>query len=429
MEVGGNEEACQKGAGGAGKQVAGFQEGREKERESVERRLGFRRSFQQEHGRWLAMVLLERILEAGLCPKAYLENISEYAPVEELFKYGKRSGWSTKEFADTWIVARGIRGREGVTVLLEFSQREYPRWHSGSYVEAFVGFFAQKWREEVQKTGSVSALSHQEGLHAGMSGMNFVQTLNDKENLEALFSNQGVASRLAKFFERPEDVDAAMLMRFYKELVKQPIRMTPKDYIVQIEGARLVGKRSKKEENDTKRGKSVTDGSYSSMDFLRSWANIMTSVFESPEVLFTSALWAKMIACQAKPAETKDLIEYFGLDMDSANKLISQTRGLNWTTLLVCLCEVRQAAPTVTALEDLQSLACWVGAYPERLVAVQKVVDAVVQEGARSKQCYCERVCDVVQEWKRVDEEQLLGRAAKAVRIRKGVKVGCRRGS
>ena len=35
MEVGGNEEACQKGAGGAGKQVAGFQEGREKERERV----------------------------------------------------------------------------------------------------------------------------------------------------------------------------------------------------------------------------------------------------------------------------------------------------------------------------------------------------------------------------------------------------------
>ena len=111
------------------------------------------------------------------------------------------------------------------------------------------------------------------------------------------------------------------------------------------------------------------------------------------------------------------MITYFGLDMQSANRLISQTRGLNWTTLLVCLCEVRQVAPTVTALEDLQSLAFWAGASPERLSAVQEVVDAVVKEGARPKQCYCERVCAVVQEWKRVDEEQLPGRAAKVVWI------------
>ena len=76
-----------------------------------------------------------------------------------------------------------------------------------------------------------------------------------------------------------------------------------------------------------------------------------------------------------------------------------------------------------------KSLAYWVGAYPERMFAVQEVVDAVVKEGARPKQCYCERVCDVVQEWKRVDEEHLLGRAAKVLRIRKGVKVGCRRRS
>ena len=383
----------------------------------MERPFGFCRSCQQGHGRWLAMVILERILEAGLCPKAYLQNISEYASVEELFRYGKKSGWSTKEMADTWIVARGIRGREGVTVLVEFSQREHPCWHAGPYVEAFVGFFAQRWREEVKRTGSVSALSHQEGLHAGKSGMNFVQTLNDKDNVESLFSKQGVASRLAQFFERPEDVDAAMLMRFYRELVKQPICMTPKDYTVQIEGARIVGKRFKKEEKDSKRGQRVTDGSYNSMDFLRSWANIMTSVFDSPEVLFTSALWSKMIACQTKPKETKEMITYFGLDMQSANRLISQTRGLNWTTLLVCLCEVRQVAPTVTALEDLQSLAFWAGASPERLSAVQEVVDAVVKEGARPKQCYCERVCAVVQEWKRVDEEQLPGRAAKVVWI------------
>ena len=379
------------------------------------------------------MALLERILQARLCPKALLQNISEYAPVEELFRYGKTRGWSTKELADCWIVARGIRGREGVIVLLEFSKREHPCWHEHTYVEAFVGLFAHKWRQEVKKTRSVSSLAHQEGLHAGKSGMNFVQTLKDKDNVDFLFSSEGVASRLAGFFERPEEVDAGTLMRFYKELVKEPIRMTPEDFSVQIEGARLVGKRFKRNETDSKREQRVTDCSYNSMDFLRSWANIMTGVFNSPEVLFTPALWAKMIACQTKPAETRELISYFSLDMHSANRLMSQTRGLNWTTLLVCLCEVRQVAPTATALEDLQSLASWVGACPERVAAVEEVVDAVVKEGARPKQCYCERVCAVVQEWKRAEEEQQLGEqvasgerplggvaGVKVVRVRKG---------
>ena len=238
--------------------------------------------------------------------------------------------------------------------------------------------------------------------------MNFVQTLKDKDNVDFLFSSEGVASRLAGFFERPEEVDAGMLMRFYKELVKEPIRMTPEDFSVQIEGARLVGKRFKRNETDSKREQRVTDCSYNSMDFLRSWANIMTGVFNSPEVLFTPALWAKMIACQTKPAETRELISYFSLDMHSANRLILQTRGLNWTTLLVCLCELRQVASTATVLEDLQRLASWVVACPERVSAVEEVVDAVVKEGARPKQCYCERVCSVVQAWKRADDQQQL---------------------
>ena len=355
------------------------------------------------------MVLLERILQARLCPKAFLQNISEYGPLQELFRYGKTRGWSTKELADCWIVARGIRGREGVQVMMEFSKREHPCWHEHTYVEAFVGFFAHRWRQEVKKTRSVSSLAHQEGLHAGKSGMNFVQTLKDKENVHFLFSSEGVASRLAGFFERPEEVDAGMLMSFYKELVKEPIRMTPADFSVQIEGARLVGKTFKRKQTDSKRQQRVTDGSYNSMDFLRSWANIMTDVFNSPEIVFTQALWAKMIACQTKPAKTRELISYFSLDMHSANRLISQTCGLNWTTLLVCLCEVRQVASTVAALEDLQSLASWVGVCQERVAAVEEVVDAVVKEGARPKECYCERVCAVVQEWKRAEEEQQLG--------------------
>ena len=100
------------------------------------------------------MALLESILQAGLCPKAFLQNISEYAPVEELFRYGKTRGWSTKELADCWIVARGIRGREGVIVLLEFSKREHPCWHEETYVAAFVGFLLTSGGRRSRKPGA-----------------------------------------------------------------------------------------------------------------------------------------------------------------------------------------------------------------------------------------------------------------------------------
>ena len=87
----------------------------------------------------------------------------------------------------------------------------------------------------------------------------------------------------------------------------------------------------------------ISDGSYNSMDFLRCFSNIMTDVFDSPEVVFTNALWTKMLQCQSKPAETWQFLSEFGMDMDAANILIAETPDMNWTTFLVCMCEVRQA--------------------------------------------------------------------------------------
>ena len=63
------------------------------------------------------MGLLQRVLNLRICPKAQLGNISEFAPLQELCAFGKEQGWSARQIAGTFLVARGVRGREGVKVL------------------------------------------------------------------------------------------------------------------------------------------------------------------------------------------------------------------------------------------------------------------------------------------------------------------------
>jgi hypothetical protein len=343
------------------------------------------------------MSVLRRILRTKLCPKALLCNISEFDPMKQLFTFAKERSWSPRQLAATYLVGRGIRGREGVQVLHDFCVEETPTWDDNSCVMRFVGVFETKWRQEVLRTGKVSALSHQEHLHAGLSGMNFVETLKERDVLDLLFGPGGIASRLASFFERPEGLDADALLGFYKELVKEPMSMTTTTYFVQTEGARILGKKQKAQGADTKRMPTVSDGSYNSMDFLRCFSNIMTEVFSSPDVLFTPALWSKMLQCQSKPAETKELLSYFDMDMSAANTVIQETPGMNWSTFLVCLCEVRQAMGNdrdsfIWLLEKLE-------VRPWLQEAVDDVVEAIVDEGATSKECYCVRLCAQVHAW------------------------------
>ena len=64
--------------------------------------------------------LLRRVLNLRLCPKADLCNISEFSPVKALFLAGnEKNGWSPLVMSSTYLVARGIRGREGVQVLYD----------------------------------------------------------------------------------------------------------------------------------------------------------------------------------------------------------------------------------------------------------------------------------------------------------------------
>jgi hypothetical protein len=229
-----------------------------------------------------SMSLLRRVLRLQLCPKALLANISEWKPMFALFIFGKVEAWSEKQLAACFLVARGVRGREGVQVVFDFCKANPPMWTDSTYVDGFVDAFEAKWKEQVLKTGKVSALSHQEHLHAGLSGMNFVATLKEEGNRFLLFAENGIAARLAPYIGQPHLLDADVLLCFYQDLVVKPLHMTPKTYFVQIEGAKILGKKHKKDGNgdlDEKKRSTVGEGSYNSMDFLRCFSNIMTEVF------------------------------------------------------------------------------------------------------------------------------------------------------
>ena len=277
--------------------------------------------------------------------------------MKNFFSMARARGWSTETLAGSFLFARGIRGREGVEVLYEFCAKFTSDWRQDHVVMSFVDHFESRWRQEVKRTGMVSALSHQEHLHAGLSGMNYVETLKEAENRMLLFGNGGVAHRLAPFFEEPENLNAELLLDFYTALVEQPFPMATQSYYVQLEGARILGKRPRIQAAAVQtrvplvksRVPKVSDGSYNSMDFLRCFSNVMTSVFDAPEVLFTDALWNKMLECQRKHNEIKDLLGYFDMNVGKANEFISEwrTEGMNWTTFLICLCEVRQPLVTI----------------------------------------------------------------------------------
>ena len=349
------------------------------------------------------MGLLQRILNLRICPKAQLGNISEFAPLQELCAFGKEQGWSARQIAGTFLVARGVRGREGVKVLLAFcKQAKKVEWDNQAFVAEFYDTFDQKWRAEVLRTGRPSALSHQEHLHAGLSGRNFVETLADKAMVERLFGESGAAVRLAPLFLDPGNFDADRVVKFHRELASKPIALAAGNYRVQDEGARILGKAPKRRKAPKvraggKKTPTTSRTSYNAMDFTRAFSNVLTEVWGAPDVKFTGALWKLMISSQRKTEDVRELLAEFELDMKGANALLGNGDGLNWTTILILLCEVRQEIGE--DLDAFKELLTWLENHPERMSDVDQTVQEIVQAGASSKDCYCVRVCSVVRGW------------------------------
>ena len=363
------------------------------------------------------MGILRRILNSQLCPKALLHNISEFGPVRDLFLFAKEHKWTAFQKASSYIVARGVRGREGVQVVANYCKKvARVEWESPAFVEAFVIEFDIEWRAEVLRTGLVSSLSHQEHLAAGLSGRNFVETLKQPGVVEMLFGTDGVARRLSPFFDNCQSLSASRLLDFYKELVRVPIALNAGNNVVQNEGASLLRKKQKTD-GTPKKVSHASNRSYNAMDFTRAYSNILTDVFGAADVAFTLPLWNRMLAAQRKRSDVDQLLEYFQMDMGKANDMIRDVHGLNWTTFLVLLCEVRQEMGQSRA--QMERLLTWLEERPGLKDAVDQVVKEVVEAGATSHECYCVRVCSVVRCWM-LKAENNLQNAPEAASIAQG---------
>ena len=106
--------------------------------------------------------LLHKVLRMQLSTKAFLRNISEFHPMIELVEYAKGMALPAVQVAGTYIVARGVRGREGVSAVLDFCKSHGTDWSAPGFCAAFVAFFHKEWCEAVQSTRLAGVLSHQE---------------------------------------------------------------------------------------------------------------------------------------------------------------------------------------------------------------------------------------------------------------------------
>ena len=341
-------------------------------------------------------MLLLRVLKLKLCPKADPANVSEFVPVRLLFLSGIGAQWSPLTLSSTFLVARGIRGRAGVEALRVFCEAEsfILDWQNNDFVERFITYFERAWEDAIRDTGVVSALSHQEGRHAGLSGMHFVETLKHIHHRHNLLGD--TAKRLAHFFVAPQDLSSDVLMDFYKVLVVKPICLTTNSHDVHCSGCRVLGKAVKLDTHamKIKSPRFVTDNSYNSMDYLRWFYHIMISCMQSPDVLFTMPLWNKMIKCQSNSD-----VAFFDLTMEQANQIIQDNSYMNWTTLLILLCEVRQAIFTKGLAHFVWTLDKLSFRYEELAPAIANVTQSLVRSGAKGNTCYCVRLYEEVDSW------------------------------
>jgi hypothetical protein len=193
---------------------------------------------------------------------------------------------------------------------------------------------------------------------------------------------------LAPYFTADLVMSARLVMSFYKELVKVPIPMRPPTNAVAVEGGGILGHIVRKKIYKTH--PTVSNNSYNSMDFTRFWFNVLVVAFGVEEMQFDKLLWAKMLKTQAKRPDA--MLKEYDIDMSMANELLKLTKGMNWTTFLFALCELRQAREADDS--KLYSVLARLDEAP-RLRDVARIVDRIVQEGAQSL-CYCVRAVNAV---------------------------------
>ena len=98
-------------------------------------------------------------------------------------------------------------------------------------------------------------------------------------------------------------------------------------------------------------------------------------------------------------------LETYGIVRDF---LVEHTGRLNWTTLLVALCESRQASNTLGSGEFHALVKRMLADSLQFVSVIEQFVRDIKNEGAKGRHCYCTRVCMKMQHATKVREGKLL---------------------
>lgn len=326
-----------------------------------------------------AELTLNDLLRSGVCPKQDTANISEYVPLANALKKGMRLNYCDLRLATLFVILRGVRGEEGVeicaTELFEHG------WDvlSCNDIRIFALHINNIYNESVAtKRKMKSYLSHAEGRHSGLSGIHFVRTLLYECEQIHVLHDLGV--ELCVYWKRAAcgSCGSEDLLKCY--------------YIIGKSGLAIycsVPNGDKKH-----KVKRLREGSYNTMDYMRSFYNMWELALNHCSIVPCKLFWSAILRTQAKSKSTSLALQHFGLNSFDRVQyvLLSGFAGLNWTTLLVCLCEARQASYALSA-EVFYKIVISALDHCRWGLVVSKLTEQIKRKGAIGIDCYCTRLC------------------------------------
>lgn len=261
--------------------------------------------------------LVKTMLRLGLIPKATLANIPEWQEISKVMSEVQHKDAMT--VTTMFLILRGIRGQDGVRFSGGWWKQRDFRCTDAANMQEFATSFVAEWEHQ----GGGWALSHKEGVHHLWCGVHYARTLLVK----------GGRALLIKMAQKWEPYVGHALSR--KQLLAadliQMTKLAHRSILMKVSGRKQFFARN-----------------YNIMDFTRGIANVFEQTFGAPAIVYTKELHNHMISMQAAKYrnETQQRFEHFGLcGASQVNQFISDLviPGCNWTTILVVLCETKQA--------------------------------------------------------------------------------------
>ena len=333
-------------------------------------------SSQVQPPRAATQATLHEIVQPKVCPKQFAENIGEYVAIAAAMQRAISLRWQAKKVTTLFVLLRGVRGEEGVRICADKIFDEQLDVEDPKRLAAFAEAMIELYNERVSRDGKRSFLSHGEAFHRGLSGVHFIRALLLEEQLALI---EKLAGELVVFWEKA----AAKTIR----------RQDLLDCYAIFDKSNLMLYACPPDEEKKFKTRRLRRGSYNSMDFFRTFYNCWATVLRQPDVVPCNAFWEKVLLSQKDPEETKNLLSDFGLsEYFALSAFLSSGCGVTWTTLLVLLCEVRQATRELTT-RGFDSLVWKVLESAHLQQEVERTTADIKRIGATGSLCFCTRLC------------------------------------